>query len=119
MFGCCAVLQAMWSACILGDVATDRRCCTARWVRREVKSELLDVAREMAIDNTALDDRPTLFFIHLDDMIEPRCDDQHTIFQGECSATKPGAGASCHIGQILLLACAHDLRDLLSSLRKQ
>src|SRR5438270_13145841 len=71
-----AVLQAVWTAGILGDVSADGARRLARWIRRVVQAVWSDRASQRAVHHTRLDDGETIVVVDRKDIPQPVQPDQ-------------------------------------------
>ncbi len=91
---CDAVLEAVRTTRVVGDVAADRaRLLTGR-IRCEVQPVHRKCAREIEVDDTRLDPRDAFVGVDRNDPVHLRRDHDDGTAQRHCAAGEPGARAS-------------------------
>ena len=108
-----AVLEAVRTARVLGDVAADRARGLARRIRRVVQSVRGDRARQRDVHDARLDDREQILGVDRQNAIESVESDEHDAV-GERTARQSGARATRNERQIALGELANDGDELVA-----
>ena len=108
-----AVLEAMRSAGVLGDIAADGAGFLAGWIGREEEAVAERLFGELEIDHARLDQRGAVFAIDLEDAVHPgQADDDPALLRDRATG-ETGAGAASDDWQTSLASQEDDLGDLL------
>ena len=94
------------------DVAADGADRLARGIGREVHAEGAGRLGHVQVDRARLDDGDPLFWIELDDAIEPVEGDKQPVFDGQRRAGEAGAAAARDERHIVSVTDAHRLDHL-------
>ena len=112
MIGGDAVLEAVRTAGVLGDVAADRAGRLARGVGHVVEPERRHRLGEPRVDHARLHHRAAAGRIDLEDPVHPGEGDEHRVGVGQGAAGEPGAGPAGHERHAGEMEQAHDLAHL-------
>ena len=113
-----AVLEAMRTAGVLGDVPADGAGSLARWIGREEEPVTERLLGELEIDHARFDQRGAVFAVDLEDAVHPRQADDDPALLWDRAAGETSTGAAGDHWQISLASQEHDLRHLLGCRRE-